>query len=276
MESYYYSFEYTRGIKVKKIWRMEQIFIAQYLKQLLEYKGDFIVGILGVFLTQGLNIFFLNIIFSKIPNLQGWTFKQIIFIYGFSLIPKGIDHLFFDNLWLVSYRLVRMGDFDKYLTRPLNTLFYVAVEIFQVDAFGELLVGGLLLASSFGSVQWTAVKVICFIVAIPFATAIYTALKIATSSLAFWTKSSGQISQIFYMINDFAKYPTQIYNGVIRFVISFIVPFAFTAFYPASYILSGNNVLFNIGGLIIISIMLLVIALNIWKKGISVYESAGS
>ena len=58
------------------------------------YKVDFVVGVLGVFLTQGLNLLFLNVIFQHIPSLEGWTFQEIAFIYGFSLIPKGLDHLF--------------------------------------------------------------------------------------------------------------------------------------------------------------------------------------
>jgi len=86
----------------------------------MEYKVDFVVGVLGVFLTQGLNLLFLNVIFQHIPSLEGWTFQEIAFIYGFSLIPKGLDHLFFDNLWALGQRLVRKGEFDKYLTRPIN------------------------------------------------------------------------------------------------------------------------------------------------------------
>ena len=83
----------------KKYQRMHLIFIRQYIKQIMEYKVDFVVGVLGVFLTQGLNLLFLNVIFQHIPSLEGWTFQEIAFIYGFSLIPKGLDHLFFDNLW---------------------------------------------------------------------------------------------------------------------------------------------------------------------------------
>ncbi|WP_294835013.1 ABC-2 family transporter protein, partial [uncultured Lactobacillus sp.] len=73
-----------------------------------------------------------------------------------------------------------------------------------------------------------------------------------------------------------AKYPVSIYSGTIRIIISFIIPFAFTAFYPASFFLTGNKGWFNIGGLIIISILLFTLSLLIWHKGISVYESSGS
>lgn len=261
---------------MKRILRLERIFIAQYLKQMLEYKGDFIIGVIGVCLIQGLNLVFLKIIFKEIPSLNGWSLNQILFIYGFSLIPKGIDHLLFDNLWAVGQKLVRKGEFDKYLTRPINPLFHILVECFQVDAIGELFIGIFLVISTFSSTHWTMFKVLIFVVVLPFATSIYTSLKIITSSIAFWTKESGNISYIFYMMNDFSKYPVNIYDPFIRWIISFIIPFAFTAYYPAVYFLTGRSFFFNIGGLIMISIASFLVALYTWNKGLLAYESAGS
>lgn len=261
---------------MRRFFRLERIFIAQYLKQLMEYKGDFLVGVVGVFLEQALNILFIAVIFTQIPDLKGWTMTQIIFIYGFSLIPKGIDHVLTDNLWAVGQRLIKRGEFDKYMTRPINPLLYVILEVFQVDGFGELLVGILLLIRSAYAVTWNPLKITLLIVVIPFATVIYTAMKIAAASLAFWLKQSGSLLYIFYQVNDFAKYPVSIYNGGMKFILSYVIPFAFTAYYPASYFLTGRNPLFNIGGTVIAAVVALSIALFVWSKGISAYESAGS
>lgn len=261
---------------MRRFFRLERIFIAQYLKQLMEYKGDFLVGVVGVFLEQALNILFIAVIFTQIPDLKGWTMTQIIFIYGFSLIPKGIDHVLTDNLWAVGQRLIKRGEFDKYMTRPINPLLYVILEVFQVDGFGELLVGILLLIRSAYAVTWNPLKITLLIVVIPFATVIYTAMKIAAASLAFWLKQSGSLLYIFYQVNDFAKYPVSIYNGGMKFILSYVIPFAFTAYYPASYFLTGRNPLFNIGGTVIAAVVALSIALFVWSKGISTYESAGS
>ncbi|HEL0006090.1 TPA: ABC transporter permease [Streptococcus equi subsp. zooepidemicus] len=256
--------------------RMHMIFIRQYLKQIMEYKADFVIGVFGVFLSQGLNLLFLTVLFQHIPALEGWSFSQIAFIYGFSLVPKGLDHLLFDNLWALGQRLVRKGEFDKYLIRPISPLFHVMVETFQVDALGELLVALILLAATASSIDWTATKLFLFIVTIPFAALIYTSLKIATASISFWTKQSGAVTYIFYMFNDFAKYPVSIYNSLLRWLISFVVPFAFTAYYPAAYFLRGEHVVFHISGVIVMSLVGLAIALRLWKMGLEAYESAGS
>lgn len=263
---------------LRRMFKMHRIFIAQDLKRMMEYKIDFLTGAVSFLINQVINIAFLWIIFSQIPSLVGYSFEQIVFIYGFSLIPKAIDHLFCDNLWSIGYFIVRKGDFDKYLTRPINPLFHVLVEKFQVDAFGELLVGLLLIGSVIGQVdiQWSFLNILLLILVVPFAALIYTGIKTVTAALSFWIKRSGNVMHMCYMCNDFAKYPTTIYNNVVRGVITFIIPFAFTAFYPASYFLTGENALFNIGGTVLISLLLFAVSVLVWNRGIRAYESAGS
>lgn len=264
--------------EIKRALKMHRIFIVQELKRFTEYKGDFLTGAVGLLLAQLCNIIFISVIFGQIPELMGWKYNEVMFIYGFSLIPKALDHLFFDNLWSVGYFIVRKGDFDKYLTRPINPLFHVMAEKFQVDAFGEMVIGIILLSCSLPSieVEWGIGKVLLVIVAIIFASFIYTGIKIGTSAIAFRTKRSGNITFMFYMVNDFVKYPIDIYNNVVRSVLTYIIPFAFTSYFPALYFLTGKNLLFNIGMTIVVALIVMTIGVLIWNRGIKAYESAGS
>lgn len=263
---------------MKRFFRLHCIFIAQYLKKLMEYKVDFLLGAFGLLMAQAFQLLFLGIIFSQIPRLAGWSFEEILFIYGFSLIPKSIDHLFTDNLWMVGYRIVRKGDFDKYLTRPINTLYHVIAENFCVDAFGEMLTCILLLAYAIPRLNlpfsWSTIPLLLIVVV--FATLIYTSLKIMTAAISFWTKASGHITHMLYMTNDFAKYPVTIYNKAVQTVITYIIPFAFTAYYPAVYFLTGENALFRIGGTVVAGTVLFALAMFVWNRGLRAYESAGS
>lgn len=258
--------------------RLHRIFAAQYLKKLMEYKVDFLLGAFGLLLTQAMQILFLGVIFSQIPALKGWSFEEILFIYGFSLIAKSLDHLFTDNLWMVGYRIVRKGEFDKYLTRPVNTLFHVIAENFCVDAFGEMLSCVLMLGYAIPRLQlpfhWYTIPLVLAVVV--FATLIYTSLKIMTAAIAFWTKASGHITHMLYMTNDFSKYPVTIYNKAVQTVITYVIPFAFTAYFPASYFLTGEDPLFCIGGTVIAGTVLFALAVLVWNRGLRAYESAGS
>ncbi len=263
---------------IKRALKIHRIFVAQELKRMMEYKGDFIVGIIGFLLIQASNMLFLTLIFGNIPDLMGWDYSQVVFIYGFSLIPKGLDHLLFDNLWSVGFFIVRKGDFDKYLTRPVNSLFHVMVEKLQIDALGELIMGLTLAAVTLPKLQieLDPLRIVLILLVIPFSTLIYTAIKIATAAISFWTKKSGDITYMFYMVNEFAKYPINIYNRFVRTLITYIIPFAFTSYFPACYFLTGELPLFNIGMTMLISVVLMIISVMIWNRGINAYESAGA
>lgn len=264
--------------ELRRAIKMHKIFMAQELKRFMEYKGDFITGAIGMLIAQLCNIAFISVIFTQIPNLKGWSFEEVLFIYGFSLIPKAIDHLFFDNLWSVGYFIVRKGDFDKYLTRPINPLFHVMAEKFQIDAFGELIMGIVLLSCSLPSlqIQWSVTKLVLIAVAVIFSSFIYTGIKIGTSAIAFWTKQSGAVIYMVYMVNQFANYPIDVYNNAVRSILTYIIPFAFTSYFPALYFLTGENPLFNIGMTVVASIVVMLVGIAVWNVGIKAYESAGS
>ena len=108
---------------IKRYTRLYQVLVKQFFKVIMQSKVDFFMGLVGFFFTQATGIIFLYLVFEQIPSLQGWTLEQLIFVYGFAQIPRGIDHLFTDNIWMVAWRLVITGDFDRYLLRPMNVFF---------------------------------------------------------------------------------------------------------------------------------------------------------
>ena len=173
---------------MKRYFRLYLKFLQQYIKTLIEYKADFVLGLIGFLFVQSIGVIFITLIFNTIPSLKGWSFYEILFIYGFAQIPRGIDHVFTDQLWIFSWQTIVEGKFDKYLVRPLNPLFQVIVEKFQPDGFGEIVIGTVLLVTSWIKLglDISIDKIIALIVVIIFATFIYTAIKLAVASIASW------------------------------------------------------------------------------------------
>ena len=265
---------------IKRYLRLYRALISQFFKMVLQSKVDFLMGLFGFFFTQVAGLLFLYLVFEQIPDLRGWTLGQLIFIYGFAQIPRGIDHLFTDNLWLVAWRLVINGDFDRYMLRPMNVFFQIIAEKLQPDALGELLVGIVLVVYSAvkGVVVVDALHIALFVVSIFAGALIYTSIKLFFASIAFWTKRSGPFLQLAYELSNFAKYPTEIYHKLLRFVITWIIPFGFVAYLPASYFLgtgSGNHIAV-IGIECAIAAIFWFVAYGVFKKGLKSYESAGN
>ncbi len=263
---------------MKRYLRLYRVLVTQFLKTIMQSRVDFLIGLLGFFFTQIMGIAFLYLVFQQIPNLKGWTLDQLIFIYGFAQIPRGIDHLLTDNIWLVSYRLVINGDFDRYMLRPMNIFFQVIAEKLQPDALGELLVGTILVVRSLGKgiVLVDALHIVLFFVSIFAGALIYTSIKLFFASLAFWVKVSGPFLQVAYEMADFAKYPTEIYARGIRFLITWVVPFAFVAYLPASFFLKGDASAWIIAIECGIALVFWWIAYALFQYGTHIYESAGN
>ena len=256
---------------------MYRVLIKQFFKVIMQSKVDFLMGLIGFFLTQASGIIFLYLVFRQIPSLQGWTLDQLIFIYGFAQIPRGIDHLLTDNIWLVSWRLVINGDFDRYMLRPMNVFFQVIAERIQPDALGELLIGTILVIGSVqkGVAVMNPSQVLLFMVSVLAGALIYTSIKLFFASFAFWMKQSGPLLQVAYEMADFAKYPTEIYHQAIRFVITWIIPFAFVAYLPASFFLGKGDVSI-IATECGIALLFWCVAYALFNYGLKGYESAGN
>lgn len=54
---------------MRRMLRLHRIFVAQYMKNLMEYKVDFLTGAISFLLGQVIQIAFLGIIFSEILTL---------------------------------------------------------------------------------------------------------------------------------------------------------------------------------------------------------------
>ena len=253
-------------------------FLKQYIKTLMEYRADFLLGLIGFILVQGVGIVFIGLVFNSIPTLKGWSFYEILFIYGFAQIPRGIDHVFTDQLWIFSWKTIVQGEFDRYLVRPLNPLFQVIVERFQPDGFGEIIVGTMILVTSWSKLglEITIGRMIALIFVILCASVIYTAIKLAVTSIAFWVKFAQSYLYMAYQLSTFVKYPITIYPAWIRGVLTFIIPFAFTGYFPAAYILGKGSFLLGVVLTFVVSFISIFIAYRIWLIGIKRYESSGN
>lgn len=262
---------------LKRYGRLYRVLISQFFKVVMQSKVDFLMGLLGFFLTQASGIIFLYLIFQQIPTLQGWTFDQLIFIYGFAQIPRGIDHLLTDNIWLVAWRIVVNGEFDRYMLRPMNVFFQVIAEKLQPDALGEILIGSILviISAQKGVALITPVNILLFVVSIFAGALIYTSIKLFFASFALWIKQSGPLLQVAYEMAEFAKYPTEIYHKGIQFIITWVIPFAFVAYLPASFFLgkAGAEV---IGIECVIALVFWCVAYGLFNYGLKFYESAGN
>jgi len=102
--------------------RLYSMIVSQYIKGRMQYRADFIISSIGMGLMSLTGIFTLWVLFASIPNLAGWSFNELLFMYAFYLLATSPVQIFFDNIWRLRMH-VQSGEFIKYYFRPLNMIF---------------------------------------------------------------------------------------------------------------------------------------------------------
>ncbi|MFK4070655.1 ABC transporter permease [Streptomyces sp. NPDC029674] len=247
------------------------------LHRLAAYRLDFALGA-GAFLVRvGIQTAVVGLVFRQVPAVGGWSYHEVLFLLGFSLLPRGLDHLFTDQLWELGRKLVQRGEFYRYLIRPVNPLFSLLSErFFHPDAVGELVVGAVLVTYAGASLdldltatQWALAPLLVLCGAL-----IHTAVKLFFGSLSFWTVTSLPAMYAASQVSEFAAYPLDIYHSSLRALLTWVLPFAFTSYVPCVYLLSGGTGL--LGWLPVVTALSLLLALAVWRRGINTYEMTGS
>src|SRR5215472_8458353 len=116
-------------------------YFSQYAKVRIGYRGDFIVSLLTSFAATIFQIAFVVVLFEKAPQLGGWRFEEVLFLYGFALIPYGLFNVISMNLYDFGNNYIIEGKFDRVLLRPISSLFQVLFETFRIESFQEIATG---------------------------------------------------------------------------------------------------------------------------------------
>lgn len=251
-------------------------FLKASLKEMLIYRLDCIVGIISQIVTQLVEIIFIWIAFQNTDNLAGWNFKQILLLYGVTLIPIGISDFCFDALYDIGPKYIKEGDFDKIMLRPVHPLLSIIGDSKAFTSLGYLGLG--LIITIIMLIKLAIPVTVVLILKILFfsiiGAIIIGAINTIFSVASFWTYRSNEVIWSFYKIYTFAQYPINIYNAFIKVLITVILPFAFVAYYPTMDYLGMNTYMIYLSPAI--AIILWIIAIKLWNLSLNKYRSTGS
>src|SRR5271167_974897 len=116
-------------------------YFAQYAKVRVSYRGDFFISAATSMAATIFSLGFVFVLFKRVPTLSNWRMEEVVFLYGFSLIPFGLFNVFSLNLYEFGATYIMEGKFDRVLLRPLSSLFQVVFDAFRIEALQEVVVG---------------------------------------------------------------------------------------------------------------------------------------
>jgi len=251
--------------------------LGQQMKAILAYEADFAVLLFSAALVQVTGFLFIWTIFQRIPNINGWTFWQVVMMYALVFVTEGVGSLFFEGTWRLS-NLVYTGQFDQMLVRPVSPIVQVLAAAVGFNGLGNLVTGFVLIGVSIANVPvaWTPGRLLMLAILIASAATIRVAINLGSAATAFWISAPWSMIPMFvHQLGEFAKYPITIYAVAVQAMIVVAIPFAFVSFFPTAWIFGVDA--WSLPGLLtpLVAIYSLFMAVTIFNVGLRRYESSG-
>jgi ABC-2 type transport system permease protein len=253
-------------------------YFSQYAKVRVSYRGDFFISLATSFAATMFSLFFVVVLFHKAPDLAGWRFEEVLFLYGFSLIPYGIFNVVSLNLYDFGNNYIIEGKFDRVLLRPISSLFQVLFETFRIESLQEVATGVFCLwwATRHLNLSWTPMKFAMLLFFGLCAGIIYISVFLILSTVSFWFEDRIGVHPPVWNVIAFGRYPLSIYSGVVQFFLCWIIPFGLASFYPSVRML-GRTVSPQYAPLVpVVTVVFLTIAISLWSFGTRHYSSTGT
>ena len=257
--------------------RLYFIIETQYIKARMQYRADFIISSIGMFFSSLATLGIFWVLFRSIPDIAGWSFMQLVFIYGFYMIAISPMQILFDHIWQIRFH-VQQGTFLKYYFRPLNMMFYYMSEMFDLKGLTQLASGIVILiyASIQLDINWTLARIGLLLLTLFSASLVQISITVLAGSAAFWVLDAYPVLGLAWKLREFAPYPMNIFDGAFRFAFTFIIPLGFVAFYPSQLFLQPQQVSPLVYFSPIVGVALFALMYRVWTLGVNSYTGTGS
>jgi ABC-2 type transport system permease protein len=218
--------------------RMFRAFASSEFQFEMEYRGNFYLSIVEMFLVIGTSIAAVLVMFQHTTTMNGWTLPQMIVLLGVYYMIQGGVNLVFSPSFERLMEHVRAGTLDFHLLKPVNVQFLVSTRHLRVVRAADLALG--LAVVIFGLVQVGAEigvgAALLFVLSLLFGIMLVYALLLGLVTLAFWFVRVENLLAIFWAFTEAGRFPVDVYPLWLRVSLSTIVPIGIAVTAPANVI----------------------------------------
>lgn len=247
----------------------------------MSFRGHFLLNVASEVGWVALLLIFVNVIFRNTAHVQGWSESQYLFLMGTHMLVTSLfETFFFGNCWRIS-QLVRTGNLDFVLVRPVNAQFLLSFQRVDYSALANVPVGiGLCVYAAVKNGESVSLwQVGLFAVLIFSGVMILYAVLYMFSITSVWLVRQTGVDHLWFYAVSLARYPAEIYQrfagGVLWFVLVFVVPILMVSNLPASVMVrtfSGTMAAY----VMLAGLVLLAVSTGVSHWALRWYRSASS
>jgi ABC-2 type transport system permease protein len=237
---------------------------------------------LGYFMAEvvqiGTMIIFFDVIFGTSASFGGWAYYQVLFMYFFARVIFDIDQaLTRPGLRMLAKSLVRYGELDFFLVKPIDPMIHVAIHKPHIYKYVSALFNAIIAVWCLGKtgLDITTASYIWFFVLGVSGLILYFCINLITLIPVFWFVKLFSLSSIAGKLSTIMRYPARIYSLPIKIVFSFLIPLLVITYLPVATLLEKPNTLYIVYAIILTGVFM-ILTRKFWKLGLKAYNSASS
>ena len=247
----------------------------------MAFRSNFLVKVTVEALWLAILLIFYDTVFSQTSVVAEWSRQEYLFFVGCHFALGGlIETLFLGNCGEFS-DLVRSGDLDMVLLKPVDEQFLVSCRDIDWGTAPNVLMGTAVMGFALWQMDWlfNPGRVGLFLVLFACGVAVaYSFLLILTSS-AVWLVRNQSLYEVWWLFTTLMRYPRQIYTGKwaspFGWFFTFVVPILLVVNVPADTMIRTLNLGFVLWT-VTATLALLLVSRRFFRRALQSYRSASS
>lgn len=246
--------------------------IKKNIQSSAELRTSFLVNIFGMAINNIAFVFLWIYFVKSVGVIGGWTAYDIIGLNGFTSLTFGIIVSIFLGLKKIP-EYVAAGSFDRFMLSPKNLVMRIATSDFLPSAVGDALFGIICLTVYGFLIHISILQVFFILIFVISGSIIFFALSLTINALSFYfIDASSFTDSVFQLFFTPTLFDGGAFQGVMRFIFTFIIPSLLIAAIPTETVKSLS--LSSLGLILFLSLLWLFLSIKIFNRSIKRYESS--
>lgn len=215
--------------------------LASYtLAREMAFRGNFLVKVTVEVLWLGILLVFYATVFSRTNSIAGWNEAQYLFFVGCFFALNGlIETLFLENCNEFA-ELVRTGDLDFLLLKPVDEQFLVSCRRVDWSTAPNVIMGLGLMVYALVKMDWAfdPIRIAAFLLMFACGVLIAYAFMLSLTSISVWMVRNQSLMEMWWLFSSLARYPKEIFDKtwaeMIGRVFTYVLPILLVVNMPAA------------------------------------------
>jgi ABC-2 type transport system permease protein len=247
------------------------------------FRANFLVRLATHVIWLSLMLSFLKVIFLHTRRVGDWDEARFVAFVGTYLTLNAAVNCLFMNGCIRFSELVRTGNLDFELVKPVDEQFLLTCNRVDWALFPQVILG-LAIAGYAGHLSETPLSVprmaVYFLLLIAGVASLYSLLVILTA-FSVWTVRYTELYELWFYLLQVGNYPDDIYRGhlagaSLRFVLTYMLPILLAVNVPARYAATLLDAWRPAASLVAAAIISLAVSRAFFKFGLRSYQGASS